>query len=778
MTFEIGFLLLLLVLMVYFFLTEKLPIDVTAAAGLVILVSGGFLTAEEAFTGFSSPAVITMLSMFVVGAALLHTGVADRVGNRIHSWVGSGEVSLMITLMLVAGILSAFMNNIATTAVMMPAVATMARRAGLSPSRLFMPLSFGAILGGTTTLVGTPPNIVGASILQQQGLQPFGLFDFTALGQFHSCAASCSWWFWGVTCFPLGARLPASSSGRSDGHLSAPGPTVFDPHSEDSSLDGLTLEESGLGTALDVQVVAILQRKRRNLAPAAHSRLHGGDILLVEGQLQDLQELLRVQGVQIEEAQIGDLPRPTRNRTGVRVRMAEDSSLLGRTLREVRFREKFGLTVVGIQSGGEISRERLAQRPLRAGDELLALGDRSQLKGLRRQRDLQVDRVGLAAVQPLQESLFLIRVPADSSLVGATLKSSRIGELVGLTIGGIIRGGETKLAVSPSEPIRANDRFLVAGEPSRIRSLLPWGQVELDSEVRKEQLESEEVGIVEAALAPRSSLLERSLGDLDFRKRYGLQVLAIWRQGRPVRLNLVHLPLRIGDALLLQGPRERIRHLATDADFVVLSDKDPAPRRTHKAPVALASLGLMVALVISGFQPIQVAAFSAATLMILWGAIPMQEVYRAIEWRAILLVAAILPLGFAMERTGAALLLAETVQQWAGPGGPYALLAALILLSSLLSQGLDGAPAVVFLAPVVTQTAQQLSLSPYPLMIGVCLAASMAFMTPFSHKANLLVMGAGGYRSQDYLRVGTPLTLLLLALLVILIPRFFPFLPA
>ena len=779
MTLEIGFLFFLLVAMVYLFLTEKLPVDLTAFAGLVILIGTGYLTPEEAFSGFSSPAVITMLSIFMVGAAILNTGLADVVASRIHSLVGNGEVGLIITLMLVAGILSAFMNNIAATAVMMPAVATIAQRSGLSASRLFMPLSFGAILGGTTTLVGTPPNIVGASILKsilEPGQQPFGLFDFTALG---ALALVC-----GIVFMVLIGRhlLPAR---HLDSLLPRPGDLARVYQLRDrlfsiripthSSLDGLTLRESRMGTALDVQVVAILHDGRRDLAPSANSVLRGGDVLLVEGQLADLQELLRVQGVQVEKARAGDLPSPTRGQTGVRARIAKSSPLLGRTLRELRFREKFGLTVVGIQRGQQVLREQLGQQRLREGDEVIALGNRAQLEGLEEHPDLQVERIGLSSVQQLQDHLFLIRIPQDSPLVGSSVGASRIGELVGLTIGGIIRAGETKLAVSPSEVIQADDRFLVAGEPSRIMSLLELGDVDLDSEVNKEQLESEEVGIVEASLAPRSSLAGRSLGELDFREHYGLQVLAIWRDGQPVRVNLASMQLRIGDALLLQGLRDKIRRLATDVDFVVLSERDRAPRRTHKAPLALASLGLMVALVVSGFQPIQVAAFAAATLAILFGTITMEEAYRAIEWRVIFLVAAILPLGFAMEKTGAALLLANTVSAWVGLWGPYAVLAALILLSSLLSQGLDGVPAVVLLAPVATRTVEQMGLSPYPIMMGICLAASMAFMTPFSHKANLLVMGAGGYRSMDYIRVGTPLTLLLLALLVVLIPRFFPF---
>ncbi|MDH3216213.1 MAG: SLC13 family permease, partial [Candidatus Krumholzibacteria bacterium] len=220
---------------------------------------------------------------------------------------------------------------------------------------------------------------------------------------------------------------------------------------------------------------------------------------------------------------------------------------------------------------------------------------------------------------------------------------------------------------------------------------------------------------------------------------------------------------------------EKIRRLAADPDFVVLSRTAAAPRRTRRAPVALAGLLLMVGMVVSGFQPIHVAAFTAASLVILFGALNMQEAYRAIEWRVIFLVAAVLPVGIAMERTGAAHLLADGVAGIAGPFGFYAVLAALIGLSSLLSQGLDGAPAVVLLTPVAMQTASDLGLSTYTVMMGVSLAASAAFMTPFSHKASLLVMGAGGYRAMDYVRVGTPLTIVILLLLVFLVPLFFPF---
>jgi di/tricarboxylate transporter len=186
MSLEIGFLFAVLIVMVYLFLTEKLPIDLTAFLGLVFIVLTGYVGPKEAFSGFSSTAVITMLSIFILSGALDQTGLADMVGRRVHAMIGAREVPLIIMIMLVAGLLSAFANNIAATAVLMPAVASIAHRSGLSPSRFFMPLSFGAILGGTTTMVGTPPNILAAEMLRDRGMEPFSLFSFTPMG-LNSC---------------------------------------------------------------------------------------------------------------------------------------------------------------------------------------------------------------------------------------------------------------------------------------------------------------------------------------------------------------------------------------------------------------------------------------------------------------------------------------------------------------------------------------------------------------------------------------------------------------
>ncbi len=777
MTLQILFLFALLAAMVYLFLTEKLAVDLTAFLGLVILIFAGYVAPGEAFAGFSSPAVITMLSVFIVGAALLETGVADIIGGRIHRIVGSSEIRLIVVLMLVGGLLSAFMNNIAATAVLMPAVATIARRAGLSPSRLFMPLAFGAILGGTTTLVGTPPNILAAQMLSERGLEPFTLFDFTPIGLALLAVGTLFMVTVGRRLLPRGEdRGPAASESSDLTQVYQLHERLFSIRiPEDSPLDGLTLAETRLGNTLGVKVLSVLRGGRKRLAARGDTALEAGDVLFVEGRAMELEELLRMQSLEVEDLHPSEVPAPVHGVGGVRARVAEGSPLAGRTLRELRFRDRFGLVVVGVRRRGELLATGLGEIELQEGDEVVALGGFEQVEALDRQPDLEVLESGAEAVGGLVGELTLIRIPEGSPLVGSSISRSRLGELVGLTIAGLVRGEETRLAVPAEEVLEAGDRLLVAGDSSRITTLLDLGDVQLEQQVAEPALESEEVGMVEAALAPRSAAIGKTLVDLDFQKRNGLLALALWREGRPLHVDFARVALRFGDALLLHGPRDRIRRLAADPDFVVLSQADQAPRRLRKAPYAFGCLVLMVALVATGWQPIHVAAFAAASLAILFGTLTMQEAYRAIEWKAIFLVAAVLPVGAAMESTGAALLVADQVAQVAGPIGNYATLAALIVLASLLSQGLDGAPAVVLMAPVVIQTAEGLGVSPYPLMMGVSLAASAAFMTPFSHKANLLVMGAGGYRSADYLRVGTPLTVVLVALMVLLVPVFFPF---
>ena len=776
MTLQIGLLFAILVVMVYLFLTEKLAVDLTAFLGLIVLIFVGYVTPAEAFQGFSSPAVITMLSVFIVGAAMLETGVADMIGGQIHRLVGNSEIRLIVTLMVVAGVLSAFMNNIAATAVLMPAVATLGPRAGLAPSRLFMPLAFGAILGGTTTLVGTPPNILAAQMLADRGIEPFKLFDFTLLGGAIMLLGL-------VFMTTIGVRLLPSKDTR--GTVDRQSEDLAQVYRledrlfslelpEDSPLDGKTVAETRLGTTLGIKLVS-LQRGTQQIQVVGDTVLRAGDVLLVDGEAEHVRELLSIQQVDVQPVDPDQLPDVPRGVGGIRAVVKSEATVVGRSLRELAFRDRFGVAVAGIRRADDLVTDHLAELTLLEGDEILGLGVRESLERFSKGSDFEVLEFGLAALRDLQDRVYTITIPHDSDLVGKTIAESRLGELVGVTVVGITRDAATQLTVSPTDIIGAEHQLLIAGEPQSMQALVAMGQVAFRERRDGAALEDDDVGMVEVALAPRSSAEGRTLKEMDFRDRYGLIAFALWRGGEPIHTDLADVPLRFGDALLLRGPMEKLDRLAADSDFVVLTQTTADTKRKRKAPFALAGLGLMIALVVTGYQPIHVAAFTAASLVVLAGALTMTEAYRAIEWRAIFLVAAVLPVGFAMERTGAANFLADSVSQFAGPLGPYFVLGSLVVLASLLSQGLDGAPSVVLLAPVVIEMADRMDLSPYPLMMGVSLAASAAFMTPFSHKCNLLVMGAGGYRSKDYLKVGTPLTLLLFVLLIWLIPLVFPF---
>jgi len=719
MTLEILFLFAVLAGMVVLFLTEKLPVELTAFIGLATLTLTGYLAADEAFQGFASPAVITMLSIFFISGALLHTGIADGIASRIHAWVGSREIPLIIVIMLVAGALSAFMNNIAAVAVMMPAVAALARQAKIAPSRLFMPLAFGAILGGTTTLVGTPPNILTAEVMGNQGLEPFEFFDFTPFGLVLLGAGMLYMITIGRWLLPdrdPGAALSSTSDLTQIYRLRERLFSLRVPPG--SPLDGTTLRDAQLGAALGVNVVAIERGGIKQLAPRPDDTIQGGDLLLVEGRFSDLEHLLRVQGIEVAASDEVRLREAAGRFSGMRVRVGAGSPMAGKTLRELHFREQFGVVVAALWRDGKTLHDKPGGQPLQVGDEILVLGEREEIEDLAVQPDLEVLEVGPPAVKSLEDGLMEVTVGKGSALAGVTLRESRLGELVGLTVVGVARGGGQLRALGPDDVLEEGDELLVTGEPSRVLSLMHMGEMEAFEEAPEIDLEAEDFGVIEAVVAPRSGIAGQTLKELDFRERYGLQVLAVWRDGRPVHEGLADICLRIGDALLLQGPTAKIRLF----------------------------LGLMVALVVSGAFPIQVAAFTGAVFVLITGALTMEQAYRAVEWRAIFLVAAVLPVGIAMERSGAALLIANNVAEVAGALGPQIVLVMLLVMSSLLSQGLDGAPTVVLLAPVV-----------------------------FQHKANLLVMGAGGYRVGDFVRVGSLLTVIVLALLALLIPLFFPF---
>jgi di/tricarboxylate transporter len=235
------------------------------------------------------------------------------------------------------------------------------------------------------------------------------------------------------------------------------------------------------------------------------------------------------------------------------------------------------------------------------------------------------------------------------------------------------------------------------------------------------------------------------------------------------------MALRFGDALLLYGAREKLRLLSGEADFLVLSEEAQAPLRTKKAPLAIAIMVAVLLSVFLGWLPIAIAAVMGGAIMVLSGVLTMDEAHRNIEWPAVFLIAGMLPLGIAMQNSGAAQYLADGMMGIVGDLGPLAVLAGLFIMSVLASQVMPNAAVVVLMAPIALAAAVESDASPYAFLMGVAIAASASFMSPVSHPANILVMGPGGYRFSDYIRVGLPLTLVVLVVVLIVLPIVWPF---
>jgi di/tricarboxylate transporter len=254
-----------------------------------------------------------------------------------------------------------------------------------------------------------------------------------------------------------------------------------------------------------------------------------------------------------------------------------------------------------------------------------------------------------------------------------------------------------------------------------------------------------------------------------------MSVLAVWNGERVFRTGLPDLKLSFGDALLLQGPRSRVPVLRADPDLIVLTREEaPAREFSSKSWLALGIFGLAVFIAATGRFSVGEVMLAGALTIVIANVVTMEQVYRVIEWRIVFLVAGMLPLGLAMTKTGATALFANALTGVVRPFGPLALLLGLLIITVLLSQAMKGAAVSAVVAPIAIQAAQQLGVDPRAMAMGVALATSMAFVTPLGHPVNILMMGPGGYRFKDFFKVGLPLTLLLFAAILFLLPIFWP----
>ena len=589
MTLPILFVLALVAGASLLLVSERLRPDLVALALLVVLGLSGLVPADELFSGFSRPAVITIIALFIITAALERTGATRVLGQLLGRLAGQGEARAVLVVMVATALLSLVMNTIAAAAVLLPAVIGLARQNSLRVSRLLMPLAFASLLGGMATLFTTANILVSASLVDS-GFAPYGVLDFVSVG------------------------LPMAVAG--------------------------------------ILFVALYGRR-----------------------------LLPAQGLGGSR----EADRPTGTLT-----------------------EAYGMT----------------------------------------------QAVSACYVKP------------GSAMAGLSLAEGQWGEKLGLNVLGISRGGGVNLAPRPRDEVLEGDIVLFTGITDD-SELGRHGLKLTDDPSWSGQLASEQVSLVEVTLAPRSTFAGQTLRDTHFREKYDLRVLAIWREGQTLREALAEIPLRFGDALLLQGRRSKINLLRDEPGLIVLEEDTGPLRVSRRAILAVLLTTLAVVLAAANVLPIAETTFAAAVLMLLLGCLDMNDAYRAIEWKTVFLIAGMLPLALALTTTGAAALVGDWLVAALGALGPLAVAGGLFVAATLLTQIVSGQVTPLVLAPIAIAAAQRLGADPRGLALAVALGSSTAFLTPIAHSSNLLVMGPGGYRFKDYARLGLPLSLILFVVMLV-----------
>ncbi len=439
------------------FATEKLRVDVVALLVLLAVALTGLVGPEEAFDGFSNPAVITVWAVYIVSGGLFRTGVADILGQGILHLAGKDEARLIAVIMLTCGILSAFMNNVGATAMLLPAVIGISRQAKVPVTKLLIPLAFSSLLGGTMTLIGTPANILATNILIDRGLPTFGFFDFTPIG---------------IVTLATGVLFMVTI-GR---HLLPSRETPEDPRSTyglrdyvsevrvrpDGALVGRTLVESRLGADYDLTVVAISRHGEAQTFMHRDTRIQADDVLLVEGAAENLLRAQAALGLEMEAEGAAELAHldPAEARI-VEATLSPRSQMMGRTLRRAQFRDRYGFTALAVWRHGEVITQRLRDVRLQFGDALLLIGSQHRLPALREEDDFLI-------LEPVQVDLHRRkRAPVATGILGLVVSLVMFGGFhisTAMVIGSVLMVLTQCLTMDEAyESIDWRTVFLVAG---------------------------------------------------------------------------------------------------------------------------------------------------------------------------------------------------------------------------------------------------------------------------------------------------------------------------
>lgn len=627
--------------------------DIVALLLLVFLVIVGIIPSTDAFNGFANPAVISVIAILIVSQGLRRSGLVDQIGLRMLKF--SGPLSLRIFVMCALVVLiSAFMNNVGALAIFMPIAIHNASRKNYPVSALLMPLAFASLLGGMTTLIGTPPNMIISAFRETALGQPFRFFSFAPVG---AGLALIGILFIAL----LGWRLlpkRGTESGEKNGF-------TIDAYqfevlvAEGGVLAGSTVLEA---EALVNQRIKVLSMIRLD-EPAELSGKGSGN---------------------------GRLP-PIKNGAG-------------------RF------------LAGLLDRERGSEKP---------------------------DGKNQAGKKPS----FLQRI------LGPARKTDSL------------------LAPPPQTKIKTGDILILSGDLENVKDFVQasgsvmYGSVQNGS---RDRPGDEQWELVEAVVAPDSLLTGKSAEAADLSLTYNLHLLAVMQRKIAPLMRIRKTVLQSGDVLLMQGRQKQLRQQLRAVGCLPLADRDVRLPGNDKLVPAVLIFISSVALVTAGLLPVQIAFALAAVAMVLFRVLPVQDLYSAVNWPVVVLLGALLPLGSALESTGASETLAGLFLSVQGGLPHWAVLGLIMLFTMLLSAFINNTATVVLMAPIAIQVAAGLQDSVDPFLMAVALGASCSFLTPVAHHSNTLVMGPGGYVFSDYVRLGLPLSLVTLLAGVPLIMFFWP----
>ena len=616
--------LIILVITVALFIWGRVRADIVALTALAVLLVLGILTPAEALAGFSSPIVIMMIGLFVVGGAIMQTGLAKLTGNKLMALSRGNETITFLLVMLVTSFIGAFVSNTGTVALMMPIIMSIAAGSGMQSSRFLMPLAFAGSLGGMLTLIGTPPNLVIDEVLTEGGYQPLAFFSF----------------------FPVGIIVIAI------------GIIVLMPLSKIFLSKKQSGKKKKQGKSLDdlVDEYQLLDNLHRYIVPSRR-------------------------------------PSAALNENG------EQMDIVGKTLKDLSIQKKYGVSIIEIRNE----------------------------------------------------------------------KKSRLG---------LVKDVSQNMAKS-SSTIQVHDTLYIIGEEEKMKRFASDYGLRKMKDVK---IDFYDLGLTEIVVMPTSNFAGLRIGEANLRKRFGINVLGVKRGDEYITDNLIATKLHVGDMLLVQGEWTNLAHLATDtSNWVVIDQPEKTANKVlldYKAPVAAAIMLLMIAMMVFDFIPVApvTAVIIAGLLTVFAGCFRnVEAAYKTINWESIVLIAAMMPMSTALEKTGASALVSQGLVESLGSMGPTALLAGIYFTTSLMTMFISNTATAVLMAPIALVAARQVGVSPYSFLFAVTLGASMCFASPFSTPPNALVMKAGGYTFMDYVKVGLPLQIIIGVVMTFVLPLLFPY---